>query len=354
MNTQDSIAAIVYRGEAVENTHMAHIAVVDAQGQLLCGFGNPLRMTLTRSAVKPAQALAILETGALEAFGLDESDLALMCASHSSEERHIRLTRDLLAKSGATEADMRCGGHPPIGDAVYLDWIRRDFQPTPACSNCSGKHAGMLAAAKALGQPLEGYHLAQHPLQRRVMDTVAAVCEVRAGSIQWAIDGCNLPTPAFALDRLALLFAKLAAASDTTTPREAALARIYQAMTRHPELVAGEGRFCTALMKAYAGQLVGKVGADASYAIGVRGSDGQPARGIAVKVEDGHQGVLYAVVCEVLEQLNIGSAEQRQQLSAWHHPPMMNTMKVPTGRMALTFALAPRQASDPGSITPVA
>ncbi|MFJ2362418.1 asparaginase [Pseudomonas sp. NPDC087697] len=346
MNREQAIAAVVYRGDSIENTHIAHVAVVDAKGRLLSGFGDSLRMTLARSAAKPAQALAVMETGALEQFGLNDADLALMCGSHSSEERHIRRALSMLAKAGVSEGDMRCGGHPPISDEVYRAWLKSDFVPGPVCSNCSGKHAGMLAAAKALGSTLEGYHLPAHPLQQWVMQTVAQVCEVSGNAIQWATDGCNLPTPAFALDRLALLFAKIAAAADidesARSPREAGLARIYRAMTAYPELVAGEGRFCTTMMKAFDGQLVGKVGADASYAIGVRGMDGQQARGIAVKVEDGNQAVLYAVVCEVLAQLNIGTAEQRAQLSAWHHPPMLNTMQVQTGHMALTFSLEPR------------
>lgn len=107
-----SIAATVYRGEAIENTHIAHVAVVQADGRLLYSFGDPSRITLVRSAAKPAQALAVLETGALERFGFDEADLALMCASHSSEPRHIERARRMLAKAQVSEADLRCGGHP--------------------------------------------------------------------------------------------------------------------------------------------------------------------------------------------------------------------------------------------------
>src|SRR6478735_12341027 len=154
LHTTEPIAATVYRGHSVENTHRAHVAVVDSNGRLLYSFGDPSRVTLARSAAKPAQALAVLETGALERFGFDDADLALMCASHSSEERHIERAHAMLGKAHASEADLRCGGHPAISDAVYRNWIRRDFTPTPVCSNCSGKHAGMLAAARAMNAPL--------------------------------------------------------------------------------------------------------------------------------------------------------------------------------------------------------
>jgi L-asparaginase II len=348
------IAATVYRGASIENSHLAHVAVVDAKGRLLYSFGDPLRMTLVRSAAKPAQALAVLETGALERFGFDEADLALMCASHSSETRHIERTRSMLAKAQASEADLHCGGHPPLSDAVYLDWLKRDFKPGPVCSNCSGKHAGMLAGARSIGAAIGSYEQPEHPLQVRVKHTVADVCDLPDDAVQWAIDGCNLPTPALPLDRLARLFAKLAGSQDqvsaasatsSVTPRTQALARIYRAMTAYPELVGGEGRFCTGLMQAFDGALVGKVGADGSYAIGVRasqqtvklGADG--ALGIAVKVEDGNLAVLYAVTAELLALLEIGTGEQRSKLDAFHAPQRLNTMGVETGRLAFSIEL---------------
>ena len=350
------VAATVYRGAAVENTHRAHVAVVDASGRLLHSFGDPFRVTLARSAAKPAQALAVLETGALERFGFDEADLALMCASHSSEPRHIERTRSMLAKAQASEADLRCGGHPPLSDAVYIDWLKRDFKPDGVCSNCSGKHAGMLAGARSIGAAISGYERPEHPLQARVKQTVADVCDLPHDAVQWSIDGCNLPTPAFALDRLARLFAKLAASQDevsaaasSVSPRTAALARIYRAMTGYPELVGGEGRFCTMLMQAFDGALVGKVGADGSYAIGVRASQqtrrvgAEGALGIAVKIEDGNVGVLYAVAAELLALLDIGTAAQRAKLAAFHAPKMVNTMGVETGHLAFSVALAARR-----------
>ena len=336
-----NVAATVYRGNLVENTHSAHVAVVDAEGRLIYAFGDPSRMTLARSAAKPAQALAVLETGALDRFGFDDADLALMCASHNSEPRHIERTRAMLAKAHVTEADLRCGGHAPLSDAVWKEWIRRDFTPTGVCSNCSGKHAGMLAGAQALGAAVGDYHLPEHPLQVQVKRTVAELCDLPEDGVQWAIDGCNLPTPAFPLDRLARLFMKMADADAKlgVTPRSKALARIYRAMTTYPELVAGEGRFCTALMQAFDGNLVGKVGADASYAIGVRATGTHGSLGIAVKVEDGNTTVLYEIVAHVLGQLDIGQETQRAKLAAYGNPAMRNTMGIETGRLVVSVPL---------------
>lgn len=351
MNTNDA-AVITYRGASIENTHAAHIAVVDAGGRLLYRLGDPSRMTLARSAAKPAQALAVLETGGVDQCGFDEADLALMCASHSSEERHINRTRAMLAKAHAQESDLQCGGHDPISDAVYRSWIKRDFHPTGVCSNCSGKHAGMLAGTRAIGARIEDYHLPSNPMQKRVKRVVAEVCGLQEDEVEWAIDGCNLPTPGFPLDRLALMFNRLADSADTVDAGEGglpertiALARIYHAMTRHPEMVAGEGRFCTVLMEAFAGSVVGKLGADACYGVGVRASEqtrqlgAEGAIGISVKVESGNVGVLYMIVSEIFDRLQIGTAEQRAQLSAFHRPAMANTKGIMTGGVSFPFVL---------------
>jgi L-asparaginase II len=350
MTTSPPQSAVkVLRGDVIETTHAVHVAVVDAEGRVVYAVGDPHRMTLVRSAAKPAQALAVVETGALERFGFDDADLALMCASHSSEDRHIERARAMLAKLSATEADLRCGGHAPLSDAVYKAWIKRDFTPGPVCSNCSGKHAGMLAGARCIGAAIADYHLASHPLQQHVKRVVAQACDLPEAEVEWAIDGCNLPTPAFPLDRLARLFVKLAdaedRANDQAEPRTQALAHIYRAMTTYPELVAGEGRFCTALMRAFEGAVVGKVGAAGSYAIGVRASaataphTGGPALGIAIKIEDGDLTALYASVVEVLKQLGIGTAEQIAQLSKFEAPRIVNTMGIETGYVAPQFEL---------------
>lgn len=355
MNTTEA-AVVTYRDASIENVHNAHIAVVDANGTVLYSFGDPARMTLARSAAKPAQALAVVEAGAFDRFALDEADLALMCASHSSEDRHIERARSMLAKVQAQESDLRCGGHVPISDAVYRAWVKRDFEPTAVCSNCSGKHVGMLGGAQALGAAIDGYHLPDHPMQASVKRVVAQLCGLPDEGVQWGIDGCNLPTPAFPLDKLAYLYAQLAHAADTTnattnandadaTPRAQALARIYRAMTRHPELVAGEGRYCTALMRAFEGQLVGKLGADACYGVGVRASEqtrklgAEGAIGISVKVADGNVAAMYMLVSELLARLDIGTPAQRSQLAAFHQPKMLNTRGVKIGHVEFPFAL---------------
>jgi len=342
-------AAVTRRGPALENAHLAHVAVVDAHGTLHFRFGEASRPTLPRSAIKPAQALAVLESGAFEQYPFSEADLALCCASHSSEAIHIARAQAMLEASGASENEMRCGPHAPLSEAVQREWIKSGFTPTPVCSNCSGKHAGMLAAARALKLPVGDYHAPEHPLQRRVATTVADLCDLAPDQIAWGIDGCNLPTPSFALDRLARVYAKLGAATlpddnphaqalkNMAPTRRAGLARIYRAMAAHPELVGGKGRFCSELMRAYEGTLVGKVGADGSYAIAY------PARGlgIALKVEDGNSTIAFALAVEVLQQLDLGSPAMRARLAHWHRPAIKNSAGVVTGEIEPVLRLIP-------------
>jgi L-asparaginase II len=171
--------------------------------------------------------------------------------------------------------------------------------------------------------------------------------------VEWGVDGCNLPAPAYPLFYLARKYATFADAADAveasspTSQRTQNFARIFNAMTKHPEQVGGTGRFCTVLMQSYQGQLFGKVGADASYGIGVRESEdtrrlgAKGGLGIAAKIEDGNLEILYAVVPEILEQLGIGTLEQRGRLDGFHHLQRRNTMNEVTGRVRFNFKVRP-------------
>lgn len=340
---------ITERGGVVENRHAVHAAIVDSTGRLLYSVGDPTRITLARSAAKPTQALAIVETGALEKFNLTDADLALMCASHSSEDHHIRRARSILSAIGASEDDLQCGGHVPISPAVHRAWIKADFTPTPVCSNCSGKHAGMISAAKALGTDVQTYHLPDHPLQRRIMAAMDEICALKTES-KWGLDGCNLPAPAFPLDSLARMYAAFADAagqdgSIRETTRSVAMGRVFRAMASYPENVGGEDRFCTILMRAFKGEVIGKLGADGCYGIGVKESawtnqlGAVGGIGIAVKIEDGNIPILYSAVTEVLEQLCIGDSDMRRELSSFHSFEVKNTVGVVTGSTSPQFRL---------------
>ncbi|KAK1535018.1 uncharacterized protein CCOS01_03770 [Colletotrichum costaricense] len=326
------------------------LPITDADGSLLYAVGDPSRLTLARSEAKPAQILALLEIERFEQFGFDDKEIALMCSSHSSEERHVQSGVTMLTKIAAKEQDLRCGGHPSMSESVNNEWIRKGFTPGALCNNCSAKHIGMLAGAKALGQD-EEYHSSNHEGQIRVRHTFEELTGLKADEIKWGIDGCNLPAPALPLRDISHLYALLAHAADAdaqgsaTDPRTRHLARNYHSMWRFPEMVAGDARFCTELMLKHGGTLVGKLGAGGCYGVAIRDSEetrrlgANSGLGISVKFEDGNEEILYAAVMEILEQLGIGSVESRDAMKAFHHIERVNTAGVITGKASFSFKL---------------
>ncbi|KAL3430515.1 L-asparaginase II [Aspergillus tetrazonus] len=325
------------RGGITENKHYIHAAIVDASGTLLYFVGNLSRVTLARSTAKPAQALAILETGAIDQFGFNDGDIALMCASHSSEDVHVARATDICAN--------------------HTGWIKASLVPSAIHNNCSGKHAGMIGGAKALTRRSDGHHLPGHPMQVRVQQVFSELSGLDARDIEWGIDGCNLPAPALPLLNLARVYCGLAASADeaavpsaTPAPRSQNLSRIFSAMAQNPRLVAGQGRFCTVLMEAYKGVLVGKLGADGCYGISVRASEqtialgAEGAIGIAVKVEGGNIGILYSAVVEILQQLDIGTTATWKALEGFHRPRLINTCG---DRIKVTSVAMPKPKAKP-------
>ncbi|KAI4744994.1 L-asparaginase II [Aureobasidium sp. EXF-12298] len=338
-----------WRGDVIENSHIVHAAIVDSNNDLLYSLGDPSRLTLARSAAKPFQALAILETGAAEKFGFDDADVALISGSHNCEEKHISRVKAMLQKVGVTEQDMKCGGHPSISKVINTGWIKSDFVPTAVHSNCSAKHVGMLAAAKALGAGTENYHSPTHPVQLKIKQVHEQLADLKPDELRWVIDGCNAPSPALPLRSLALMFAKLAQASEQSEipdePSAQNQSRLYRAMAAHPDMIGGDSRFCTDFMRSSPGFWVGKLGAEGCYGVGIRecqqtrelGAKG--GLGIAVKIEDGNIDILYAALIEILARLDIGTDEIRKELKKSYCTMAKNTMGVETGHISFQMDL---------------
>src|SRR5213594_2155022 len=271
------------RGGVVEAWHEVHVAAVNSTGGLVARTGDPELVTFWRSAAKPFQALPLVEDGAAERFGLTSEELALVCASHSSEPGQVVRVRELLGKIGCSERDLLCGPHAPLSDPVAQDYHTRGVRLTAICSNCSGKHAGMLALARHHGWPTEFYTRLEHPVQQRCLAEVSRWTEVGVGDIRTAVDGCGVVCYGLPLRNMAWAYARLANAEVGTrnaeqprdlwdandAPRQfrvpTSAFRVVEAMLRHPELIAGEGRPCTELMRAHPGRVIAKVGAEGVY-----------------------------------------------------------------------------------------
>jgi L-asparaginase II len=284
----------------VESIHLGHAAVVDANGRIVAQAGDPRISIFPRSSFKPFQALPLVESGAFARSGLGADALAIISGSHSGTDAHAALVRTILVRAGTDESALRCGTHSPYDEATAAALRARGEEPGPLRHNCSGKHAGMLLFARALGAPLDGYLDPGHPVQRAIFSRFAELMGEPEPSGPPAIDGCSAPTPRMPLSTLAHAFALLAAGRDAGGRPAPALAQIREAMRAHPVEVAGEGRLDTRLMRA-APKLVAKAGAEAVHATGVT-DDGI---GIALKVGDGARRALAPAAVAVLTEAGV-------------------------------------------------
>jgi L-asparaginase II len=322
----------VWRGAMMESRHRISAAVVDASGTLRGRTGDAVLPVYARSAIKPIQALPLVEDEAMERLGLTAAELALACGSHSGEARHVEVALSLLRKAGADEDALVCGAHAPFNPAAAQELRRRGLRPGRIHNNCSGKHAGMMALARINGWSLTGYHEAHHPVQQRMQQVVVEWSGVPADELASAADGCGVVTFGLPLDRLALTFARLSAAARRGDHGPAA---IVSAMTRHAEMVAGTDRLCTALMRATGGRIVAKVGAEGVYCAGVPGAE----LGVALKVEDGARRAAGPALIAVLRRLGVLTDEESAEVDTYAAPMVRNTRGDAVGVLRTTVEL---------------
>jgi len=300
----------VLRSGHVESVHFGHVAVVDAAGRLLAWAGDPATPVFPRSSFKPFQALPLVESGALARYGLGAEALALIAGSHGGTDGQAALAAEILARAGADVDALQCGAHPPYDDTAAEELRRRGEEPDPLRHNCSGKHAGLLLHARAIGAPLENYIDPAHPVQWRIFQRFAELTGEPWLDPVPAIDGCSAPTPRMPLSTLARAFALLALGVDAAGRPVPGLATVRDAMMAHPEHVASEGRFDTRLMRVLRGRVVSKAGAEGMHAVGLvdRGF------GIAIKIADGSRRAVGPAVVGVLERLGVVDAAARAAL----------------------------------------
>jgi L-asparaginase II len=325
----------VWRGDIVESQHHVHIAVVDGQGRLRAHAGNSAFVTFARSAIKPMQAAPIIADGAAERFGFSDAEIALCCASHSGELRHVTGVQAMLRKVGAAEEALACGPHTPIGQEAARELSEKRAQPTRVHNNCSGKHTGMLALAAVNGWPRAGYQNGEHPVQQRMQREVAEWAEMSRDDMATAVDGCGVITFALPLERLARAFARFAAAARRG---EDAPTKVVHAMVRNPEYVAGTGRLCTELMRVARGRIFAKVGAEGVYCAGIPGAE----LGIALKVEDGATRASEPALIATLKALAILEEDEVADLARFAEPDITNTRAERVGLLRARIALEAR------------
>jgi L-asparaginase II len=322
----------VVRGGIVESRHAGAIAVADADGRLLLALGDVERPIFPRSAVKALQAIPLVESGAADAFGLGEDELAVACASHSGDRVHIEAVRSLLAKAGLDESYLACGAHWPVSEKATRELMRAGRRPQAIHNNCSGKHAGMLAASVHLGRDPRGYERPDHRLQVMIAGIISETCDARLDRDCMGVDGCSVPTWCLPLSALAQGFARLGTGEGLAPTRAGAAARLLRACFASPVLVAGEARFDTIAMRALAPAIFVKGGAEGVHCAALPGL----GLGVALKVDDGAKRGVERALSEVLAAL---LPEARPALADQLDGELLNWRGIRVGRIAASPAL---------------
>jgi L-asparaginase II len=338
----------VTRGGHVESRHRGHIVIADAAGGLIARVGDPDAFIFLRSSAKPFQLAPFVASGRFDEYALGTEAMAIMAASHSGEDRHVRLVQEILRRAGLTSGVLQNQIHPPFDTETAHRLIRDREKPTVLRGNCSGKHAAMVLFAKASGWPIDSYWHPDHPVQRAALEAVSALSDVPIEHIATATDGCGVVTFGMPLRGLAVAFARLADPSAVPDgPLSDALRRIRDAMMAHPELVAGERRIDTALMRAMPRRIVSKGGAEGVMAMGLppgalpEGAPfGDAPMGIAVTIEDGNAARRAGDVVSVALLRQLGLFEHvPAALKPLASPPITDPRGDATGEVRAAFRL---------------
>lgn len=298
----------ITRGDLVESVHRGAVAIADTTGAIRFALGDVETPVYTRSSLKPIQALPLVESGAAEAFHVSDEEVALACASHSGEPMHTSRVSAWLTRLGLSEADLACGPQAPRHEPTLEAMLTTQTKPTRLHNNCSGKHTGFLSVAQYFKVPTAGYVGIAHPVQQAVIAALQRLSGVHDAS--WGVDGCAAPNFAIPLAAFARALAQMAGRK---TP---GADRILKAMTTYPELIAGTGRSCTALMHAAHGKAAVKIGAEGVYAAMLP----EAGLGVALKIDDGATRGAETAIATVLEKL--GALEGGTGLT---HAPIINT-----------------------------
>lgn len=327
----------VWRGDRVESRHRVSVCAMDAEGRVVASAGDPSLVAFWRSCAKFFQAMPLISSGGADALGVGGEELALACASHNGEPRHVAVAHRLLERSGSSADDLVCGPHSSLSEKVAAAMAARGERPTRAHNNCSGKHAAMLALACHHGWTRAGYHLPAHPVQVDCLREVALWTGLSPEVIPFAPDGCGVPSFALPLERMALAFARLAAAaSGDDVPglgaAAAAARRLTDAVRADPFLLAGTGRLDTDLLSASAARIVPKIGAEGVYCAAIP----EQRLGLALKVEDGATRALAPALLAVLDCLAPGVVVG---LEEYRTVPVKDTTGATVGRITARVEL---------------
>lgn len=314
-----------WRGAFLECVHFGHAVVVDRSGEIVQAWGDPETVILPRSSCKMIQALPLIESGAADSAGLTTEQLALACASHQGARIHTDRVNTWLADLGMSDQDLRCGPQLPNDIPARTELICSGDNTCQVHNNCSGKHAGFLTLSRHMRASADAEYInPDHPVQLAVRTAFEEVTDM--ASPGFGIDGCSAPNFATSVLGLARAMALFAGAQEGRSARDTAAVRLRSAMMLHPELVAGEGRACTELMREMKGKVAVKTGADGVFTAILP----DQGLGVALKIQDGHTGAAECAIVSILSSLGVIDPESpvaKRRMNA----PILNRRKIECG-----------------------
>ncbi|MBZ7920803.1 asparaginase [Ensifer adhaerens] len=326
----------VTRGNLVESRHRGFVIAVDGDGKTVFSLGETDSAVFPRSACKAMQALPLMESGAADAYGFGNRELALACSSHSGESEHVELAAKMLAAAGRDVSALECGAHWSSDQKTLIAQARSLDAPTALHNNCSGKHSGFICACCHSGTEVKGYVGYDHPLQREIRGTMESLTGAILAKDNCGVDGCSIPTYAVPLKGLAHGFAKMATGAGLEPERARASKRLIEACMAEPFFVAGTKRACTRLMKTAPGRIFAKTGAEGVFCAAI------PEKGIAIalKCEDGATRAAEAMVIATLARFFRDEPDLHTALMAQANHSMRNWNGIHVGDVRVTEAFA--------------
>lgn len=319
MLTRQPLVVEVLRGHVVESVHQVMVAVVNEQGHLLHGWGNTNYATYPRSAIKMIQALPLIESGAADKFEIQDEWLALACASHRGEKKHLEALAAWAQKIGIKESDLACGPHLPYNEAAAHDFIRHNHKPTAFCNNCAGKHLALITTCLHAGEKFQGYEKHDHVAQKRLRNILTETMKVDHGKIPEGIDGCGIQTYAVPLQAIAVGMS-IFINHHAPEKRKDAAARLVKAVSKYPFYVAGSDDFATSVIEKTQGRAIIKGGAEGVFA----GFLPEKKVAFALKVADGAGRAAQFAASQVLLHLGGMNLDEGKSLSKFTQPVITN------------------------------
>lgn len=319
----------VTRSYTVESRHFGAAVICDFKGRVLESWGDIDQLVFPRSALKPIQAIGVVESGASDHYSLSNADISLACASHQGEPMHVERVALWLNRLGLNQDHLACGAHLPGDELSAHQLLASGKDCCRIHNNCSGKHAGFLTTALYLKKPVENYHQIDHPVQQLSLDIISDLSQIELRKYPIGIDGCGFPAPALPLVHLGIAMARFANPAELSDHRAKAIKRIQTAIIHEPLYMAGHRSTASALIEATKGAVLAKTGAEGVFMAALPERD----LGIALKISDGSGRARSVALLAILDHLGALSDTEKHKLRHHISPEIINTQGLAVGEI---------------------